>query len=154
MIYLIGGPPRVGKSFLARKITLEKGISSVSTDVLNNALHIAAHQLGIRVGNHREIADNFFPFLEQCIRYTNYQVPFYTIEGDTLYPHIIDRIRPNHEVKAICLGNQFATREMLLAHAGDNDWVSSQSPEEQEDLAKWVRELSHEFEAECKKFWN
>jgi 2-phosphoglycerate kinase len=34
MIYLLGGPPRVGKSKIATRITTQHGISSVSTDSL------------------------------------------------------------------------------------------------------------------------
>ena len=104
-------------------------------------LHDAAPQLGIRDGNHRKIADNFSPYLEQFIRFTNYQLPFYTVEGDTIYPHLIPRIRENHEVKAICLGNKNITRQLLLNHTGENDWVSYQSDVEQENLAQWVRDF-------------
>ena len=152
MIYLIGGPPRVGKSRLARKITREKGISSVSTDVLNNSLDEAFPQLGIRDGSHSEIANRFFPFLEQFVRFTNYQLPFYTVEGDTLYPHIIHQLQEKHEVRACCLGNRNTTRELLLAHTGENDWVSYQAEEEQLKLAEWVSELSGEMEQACHKY--
>ena len=38
MIYLLGGPPRVGKSKIAGRITAKHGISSVSTDSLGAVL--------------------------------------------------------------------------------------------------------------------
>ena len=38
MIYLLGGPPRVGKSIISRTITKEHGINVVSTDSLGAVL--------------------------------------------------------------------------------------------------------------------
>ena len=38
MIYLLGGPPRVGKSIISKTITKEHGINVVSTDSLSAVL--------------------------------------------------------------------------------------------------------------------
>ena len=38
MIYLLGGPPRVGKSIISKTITEEHGINVVSTDSLGAVL--------------------------------------------------------------------------------------------------------------------
>ena len=40
MIYFVGGPPRVGKSLIARAITKQYGISAVSTDSLGAVLEM------------------------------------------------------------------------------------------------------------------
>ncbi|WP_314251763.1 hypothetical protein [Streptomyces sp. DSM 40907] len=56
MIYLIGGPPRVGKSTLAWMLLEREGLPGCPTDALVSMLQRAAPEHGVRHGTHPDKA--------------------------------------------------------------------------------------------------
>ncbi|MFI1301883.1 hypothetical protein [Streptomyces sioyaensis] len=68
MIYLIGGPPRVGKSTLAWMLLEREGLPGCPTDALVSMLQRAAPEHGVRHGTHPDKAVPAQPFLIEFIR--------------------------------------------------------------------------------------
>ncbi|MEU3989775.1 hypothetical protein [Streptomyces platensis] len=68
MIYLIGGPPRVGKSTLAWMLLERSGLPGCPTDALVSMLQRAAPEHGVRHGTHPDKAVPAQPFLIEFIR--------------------------------------------------------------------------------------
>lgn len=148
MIYLIGGAPRVGKSKLADAITRKLGISNVSTDVLNHALHNAVPTLQIRTDGWETIPDKFFPFLKEFVRLTEYEGREYIIEGDAFFPRHVTELAKEFRVKAIFVGTAKNSLAEIMKHSTEKSWIHGLPAKNQEELPSWIVSKSKMFEIE------
>ncbi len=151
MIYLIGGPPRVGKSTLAQKFTKEKNIPFISTDMLLWMLIDTIPELNLWKP-YTEVPKKFFPFLKNFVKHTVATVPDYVIEGDAFYPEQVAELQKEFQVRACFLGTSHISLETIKKHVGHNDWLDEISEQEKTDLPGWIMEVSGTIQAECKKF--
>ncbi len=150
MIYLIGGPPRVGKSTLAQKLTTECGIPFISTDVLLFMVHDTLPDLNLK-DPYEAIPKKFFPFLDSFIRNTILTVPDYVIEGDTITPAIAQRLGEKYELRACFLGSTQTTLENIRRYTGHNDWMSLKNEAELAVIPASIMRRSQALKEECEK---
>src|SRR5258708_23397631 len=153
MIYIICCSSRVRKTNLAQRILEAKNIPYVSTDFLVHMLKNAAPDLKVTDKiNFEEKADNFFPFLEQFIKYASNGVKDYLIEGDAFLPNHIAKLSQKFKLKSCFLGFSEMNIETIKKHAGLNNWVNELSDEEQSKLPEWLINLSEKYKSESLKF--
>lgn len=108
MIYLVGGPPRVGKSILAQQTASTLAISWISTDVLKTFLgaHIPSVP-GIQWNQPATItatAEWFFPSLERFIWAANSMMEHYLIEGVDFLPPQVAELAKTYPIRCVFLG--------------------------------------------------
>lgn len=181
MIYLLGGPPRVGKSTISRVIPEKHGISVVSTDslgaVLENVLRPEAEP-GLFVFarlNERPTKDRIKLMLENTAALINYTVdesravwkavkPFILkeqdegrdvlIEGVAVLPELVSQLE-NVEYRVVFIGNQGNEhKENIKKGAANNkhDWMRYASSEYIGAFATFVVRMSAYIEQEARKY--
>ena len=147
MIYLVGGPPRVGKSTLALIALEEAGIPYCATDMIIGMLEVAAPGLGVRHGFHAGKADSMTGLLTHFVCCADIGNDAYLIEGDVVTPAFAKLIAPQvSELRAVFLGNSALTLDDLR-HAPD--WLESSETAEYEMVRREVVERSRQLQAEC-----
>jgi len=157
MIYLVGGVPRIGKSTLANLILEQDKIAYVDTDWIVHMLMYAAPQSGVKtytdfnLTEFKNKAKNFYPFLYQFIKHNQAVVDKYVIEGDSFLPEHIVKLQKEFTVKACFLGTSNLSPEILLNNPSKNDWwIKKLTPQQLNDLCKWIMDTSNFLENECK----
>lgn len=153
MLYLVGGVPRTGKSYLAQRILVNARIPYVSTDALFHMLKKAAPSLGLtdKVPL-KQKAELFYPFLEQFAKYAPISNGSYLVEGDAFLPHQVNALAQKYEVRACFLGFSKADIDIIIRYSGNNKWVSDLSVKEQGDLSEWLGKESASIQEQCKKY--
>jgi hypothetical protein len=147
MIYLIGGPPRVGKSTLALIALEEAGIPYCSTDMIVGMLEVAAPELGVRHGFHAGKAESMTTLLTHFVCCADIGNDAYLIEGDVITPAFATLIAPQlSEMRAVFMGNTALTLDDLR-HAPD--WLENSAAAEYEMVQREVVERSRRLRAEC-----
>ncbi|WP_328405119.1 hypothetical protein OHS70_37520 [Streptomyces sp. NBC_00390] len=153
MIYLIGGPPRVGKSSLAWMLLERDGIPGCPTDALVSMLQRAAPQHGVRHGTHPDKAVPAQPFLVEFIRATaeslddSDPLDGYVVEGDIVTPAAATAAAGlGMPLSCVFLGNAELTTEHLRAAP---DWLDGADDTTYREIAAWVREQSTALREAC-----
>ncbi len=149
MIYLVGGPPRVGKSTLALIALEEAGIPYCSTDMIVGMLEVAAPELGVRHGFHADKASSMTGLLTHFVCCADIGNDAYLIEGDVITPAFAQLIAPQvSEMRAVFLGNSALTLDDLR-HAPD--WLENSETTEYEMVQREVVARSQRLRAECEQ---
>ncbi len=143
MIYLIGGPPRVGKSSLARLMLERLDVSGVSTDALVQMLE----DDGVPDYFDRTKSRLFRPYLERFEVEIADEGVSYVIEGDALWPD--DVPRESRAFRIIFLGMRRVSLTSLLDHAPH--WVNELSDSKQRELPERIVEASAEIRQACER---
>src|SRR5437868_12295090 len=147
MIYLVGGPPRVGKSTLALIALEEAGIPYCSTDMIVGMLEVAAPELGVCHGFHAGKVDSMTGLLTHFVRCADIGNDAYLIEGDVITPSFVKLIAPQVSgLSAVFLGNTSLTVEDLRLSP---DWLEASDTVEYDHVRGQVVERSHELRASC-----
>ncbi|MGI5350970.1 hypothetical protein ACQEU8_22735 [Streptomyces sp. CA-250714] len=153
MIYLIGGPPRVGKSTLAWMLLDRDGIPGCPTDALVSMLQRAAPEHGVRHGTHADKAVRAQPFLIEFVRATaeslddSDPLDGYVVEGDIVTPAAADAVAAlGVPLSCVFLGNTELTTEHLRAAP---DWLDGADDTTYRKIAAWVREQSTALREAC-----
>ncbi len=114
MIYLIGGPPRVGKTTLASIALKEAQIASCSTDMLAMMLERGAPGLGVHHDFGARKTAALAPFLRPFLHCAQIVNADYLVEGDVITPAFVDSLRPQLKaVRSVFLGNTRLTEADL-----------------------------------------
>ena len=181
MIYLLGGPPRVGKSTISRAIPKKHGISVVSTDslgsVLENVLDPEAEP-GLFVFtrfNEMPTADRINLMVENTPELINYTIeesravwkavkPFILkekeecrdvlIEGVAVLPELVSQIK-NIDHRVVFIGNQGNEHKDNIknsAKENEHDWMRYASDEYMDAFATFVGRMSGYIEKEAHKY--
>lgn len=149
MIYLVGGPPRVGKSTLALIALEEAGIPYCSTDMIVGMLEVAAPQLGVRHGFHAEKADSMTSLLTHFVCCADIGNDAYLIEGDVITPAFAELIAPQlSDMRAVFLGNSMLTLDDLR-HTPD--WLENSEAAEYEMVQREIVGRSRSLRSECER---
>ncbi|MFF1778540.1 hypothetical protein [Streptomyces virginiae] len=153
MIYLIGGPPRVGKSTLAWMMLEREGLPGCPTDALVSMLQRAAPEHGVRHGTHPDKAAFAQPFLIEFIRAAAEALDAsdpqdgYVVEGDIVTPAAAATAAElGIPLTSIFLGNTKLTPENLRAAP---EWLEDADDTTYREIAAWVRERSAALREAC-----
>ncbi len=147
MIYLIGGIAKSGKSYVARRMTLQTGIPHFSTDYLMMSLFRGNPGLGIDPeASDAVVSKALEPYLEGMVRAMAENGIQYILEGVHLTPDAATRweARFPGRIRSVFLGYRTVSpadkwRELQL-HAKDveNDWFSSYTPQRRDETLRFL----------------
>ena len=181
MIYLLGGPPRVGKSIISRAITAEHGVNVVSTDSLGAVLEtvlspevepdlfIVSRLSGMTT------ADQIALMEENTTERISYQVregyavwravePFIlrekdegrdvVVEGVAVLPALVNQLG-GVDFRAVFIGNQgdeHGEDIRIGAKGNEHDWMRHASDEYIDAFATFVADMSRYVEKEAHRY--
>ena len=178
MIYLLGGPPRVGKSIIAKMITREYGISALSTDSLGASLEsilepeAAPDLFAVNRFNEMGEADRIRLMAEKPTTRIEYQLaesaavwravkPFamkeqdegrdLVIEGVAVLPELVAQL-DGIDYRAVFVGYHGQENIQRSAMENSNDWMSHFSDAYIDAFAIFVAEMSTYVEKEAHKY--
>ena len=181
MIYLLGGPPRVGKSIISKTITVKHGINVVSTDslgaVLESVLDPEAEPGLFIVNRFNEMAavDRIDLMVKNTTKRIDYQIqegyavwkavkPFIlrendddrdvAIEGVAVLPELVSQL-VDVDYRAVFIGNQGNEHKKNIkksAKENEHDWMRYASDEYIDAFATFVVQMSGYIEEEAHKY--
>jgi 2-phosphoglycerate kinase len=181
MIYLLGGPPRVGKSIISNGIRQKHAVSVVSTDTLGAVLEKVlspesapdlfvfgkfnkmpiAERVKVITDDPAELIDYVrkeshvvWKAVEAFIRRENDEGRDVLIEGVAVLPELVSRLEDIlHRV--VFIGNQGENHKENIkksAEANEHDWMRDVSDQYISAFALFVKQMSVYIEQEAKKY--
>ena len=181
MIFLLGGPPRVGKSIISSEIRQKLAVSVVSTDtlgaVLENVLSPEAAPDLFILGKFNEIAmvervklirkdpaelidyvrrESYVVWkaVEAYIRRENSEGRDVLIEGVAVLPELMSQLE-DIPYRVVFIGNQGVNHKENIkkyAEENENDWMRGVSDPYIGAFALFVKQMSAYIEREAKKY--
>jgi len=181
MIFLIGGPPRVGKSILSGEIRQKRAVSVVSTDTLGAVLENVlgpeaapelfafskfhempmAERVKLIMKDPAELIDYVrkesyvvWKAVEAFIRRENDEGRDLLIEGVAILPELMRQLEDIPH-RAVFIGNQGANlKENIRKSAKENDydWMRGVSDQFIDAFAMFVKQMSGYIEQETKQY--
>jgi 2-phosphoglycerate kinase len=181
MIFLLGGPPRVGKSIISNEIRRKHAVSVVSTDTLSAVLENVmspesapdlfvfcrfnkmpmAERVKLITKDPTELIDNVrkeshvvWKAVEAFIRRENGEGREALIEGVAVLPELVSRLE-NIPHRVVFIGNQGENhKENIKKFAEENkhDWMRDVSDQYISAFATFVKQMSAYIEQEAKKY--
>jgi 2-phosphoglycerate kinase len=181
MIYLLGGPPRVGKSIISKTITKEHGINVVSTDSLGAVLEsvvdpeIEPGLFIVNRFNEMTAEEKISLMLKNTTERINYQVaencavwkavaPFIerekdegrdvVVEGVAVLPELVSQLQ-NIAYRVVFVGNRDPEHKENIkksAKEDEHDWMQDASDEYIDAFATFVAEMSSYIKKEANKY--
>lgn len=156
VLFLVGGPPRVGKSSLAQQLLATDGIPWLPTDVIRTVLRRVV-PLVDRVDqdpvNPERLAEVMYPHIQQAAEVCAEEADLFLIEGFELCPSYPARLKAalgEIRVQACFLGNEAFSAGDLASYRGPKPQHESESSrEELEQAAAWIRHRSGRLRQEC-----
>jgi hypothetical protein len=132
VVYLIGGPPRCGKSVLARRLTTKRAIPFISTDLLWAVVEVNQPEwrTPMQKGPDRipAAAKMFEPYMERAIRFLQPVRQPFGIEGEVITPETAARLRSNYDLRVVFLVRSSATAADIADSKGPNPWLEAGRP--------------------------
>jgi 2-phosphoglycerate kinase len=181
MIYFVGGPPRVGKSIIAKTITRLHGINAISTDSLGAVLETILDPetepglFAISRFNEMAEADGIRLLAKNTAKRIDCQVeestavwravePFVlreqeegrdlVVEGVAVLPALVARLE-GVDYRAVFVGNQELERGKSIkrsAKENEHDWIRHSSDDYVDAFATFVVEMSRFIEKEARRY--
>jgi 2-phosphoglycerate kinase len=182
MIFLLGGPPRVGKSIISNEIRQKHAVSVVSTDTLGavlenvlspesapdlfvfsklNQMPMAERVKFITTKNPAELIDYVrkeshvvWKAVDAFIRRENDEGRDALIEGVAVLPELVSRL-DNIPHRVIFIGNQGENHEANIkkfAEMNERDWMRDVSDQYISAFAMFVNQMSAFIEQEAEKY--
>ena len=181
MIYLLGGPPRVGKTIIANEIRQKHAVSVVSTDTLGAVLEtvlspeIAPDLYVFTKFNEISITERVkriksdptmlieyvkkesyvvWKAVETFIRRENEESRDVLIEGVAILPELVYQLDKIHH-RAIFIGNQGKDHKKNIkkyAEENEHDWMRNVNDQYIGAFAMFVIKMSVYIEREAKKY--
>lgn len=153
MVVLIGGPPRVGKTHLARLLCARDAIPFASTDAVRQVVNVADPAFGEMpwrdLDAARAHADQFFPFLDAFVSEYDYPDRRYVVEGVEFLPQQAAQLVMARSARCCFLGLSECTVDALESEPEDDNWIWDAEPAERAGIAADIVELSRWLQAEC-----
>jgi 2-phosphoglycerate kinase len=157
MIYLLGGPMRVGKSLIARRFRERASISVISTDDISRVLRDGAPHLGITY--EMPIAkecEALWPFIRALISIRLDRDEPLLIEGAGISPRRAAQAQQEFVggVRA-CFVGELTVRpqqklRMLRAYSeAHGDWLAGKPSETYKETVRTIRAVSEEYKRDC-----
>jgi hypothetical protein len=153
MIYLIGGPVRVGKSRLAKMMLERRAISGISTDVLTSTIGKLWPETRLRGGvPDEEWEMNFYPFLKRFIAMVGVDYDDFVIEGAVISPPVTQRLSEHFGVRPVFVGNTAITLPDLKKYMGTNTWLNKVAKPDLVKIPERIAAKSRQIERACIKY--
>jgi GTPase SAR1 family protein len=148
MLYLIGGPAKVGKSKLAERLLQDKRIPYYPLDVFIEVLKENGH--GVFGAETR--AKEFQPYFLSILKLLPYYRSDFCVEGNAFMPAQVHELQSKvkEEMRVCFLGMSEANLKDILKHGGPATWLITDLTEEQrQEYPKWLVKNSKEVERQC-----
>jgi hypothetical protein len=155
-LYLVGGPPRVGKSSLAQRLLDLDRIPFLPTDVLRTVLRRVLPELDAIDQDPVDaslLAEFMYPHVEQAAEVCAEEAECFLIEGFELSPTYVARLQAaleHTEVRGCFLGHGSFSIEDLAGYRGPKPQHLGASQAELRDAAAWIRRRSRQLREECR----
>jgi 2-phosphoglycerate kinase len=153
VIYLIGGPPRVGKTRLAQRLGRRLGIGWLSLDTLRFVLRGLLPEVDELAGFGRSPgrwADHFYPYVRDAVLSSAYVEGDYILEGVDFLPRHVRDLAAETPVAGCFLGLSAPDLALIDAHAGRMDYQKHESPAVREGFPAWIAAWTAEVQTECR----
>jgi hypothetical protein len=154
-LLLVGGPGRVGKSSLARRLLLTDGIPWLPTDVLRTVLRRVLPELDeLDQGDvpGAVVGDLMYPHIEQALEVCSEEAERFLVEGPDIVPAMVPRLAaalPAVTIRACFLGNSRFSGDDLAGYRGPKPQHVGASRAELDAAAAWIRQESDTYRREC-----
>ncbi len=174
--YLIGGPPRIGKSHLALRVVRKRPMYCVSADSVRDMLQRALNPADVpalfelrnisrqepalakildrhptkAIALQNDESEVVWPLLNELIKSHLADGQDILVEGVEILPKNL--IQENYAYSAVFLGNssgRHAKEIALQAHKNPHDWLRRYSDGTIEDFAELIRRFSRYIEHEA-----
>jgi hypothetical protein len=156
VIYLVGGPPRVGKSSLAQRMLAADGIPWLPTDVIRTVVRRVAPDVDAADQDPVDaaaLAEIMYPHIEQAAEVCAEEADQFLIEGFELAPSYPARLRTalgQTEIRACFLGHSSFSAADLAGYRGPKPQAESDlSSGELREAASWIRHRSGQLRQQC-----
>jgi hypothetical protein len=155
ILYLIGGPPRVGKSSLAQHLLKLDRIPWLPTDVLRTVLRQVLPELDAIDQDPVDaslLAEWMYPHIEKAAEVCTEEHERFLIEGFELaasYPARLGEALEGIQIRACFLGNRSFSTADLAGYKGPKPQHHGASWAELGEAARWIRQRSQQLQAEC-----
>jgi hypothetical protein len=155
VVYLIGGPPRCGKSVLARRLTTAHGIPFIPTDLIwaTVAVNQPEWRIEMQKGPNRipTAAKMFEPYLERAISFLQPVRQPTGIEGEVITPEITSRLAAEYDLRAVFLVRSSATAADIADARGPNSWLETSPPDVVASVTAEVLAWSMHVRSACRR---
>jgi len=181
MIFLLGGPPRVGKSIISNEIRQKHAVSVVSTDTLGAVLENVlspesapdlfvfgkfnkmpmAERVKLITKNPTELIDYVrkeshvvWKAVDAFIRRENDEGRDALIEGVAVLPELVSRLE-NIPHRVVFIGNQGENHKENIKKSievNERDWMGDVSDQYISAFVMFVKRMSAYIEQEAKKY--
>ena len=155
ILYLVGGPPRVGKSALAQRLLRLDQIPWLPTDVLRTVLRRVLPALDAIDQDPVDaslLSEYMYPHIEQAAEVCTEESERFLIEGFELspsYPARLAATLENVEIRVCFLGNRSFSTDDLTGYRGPKPQHRGASRKELSEAATWIRQRSEQLSEEC-----
>lgn len=156
VLYLVGGPPRVGKSALAQRLLTTDGVPWLPTDVLRTVLRRILPTLDAVDQGLVEAAvvgELMYPHILQAAQVCTEEYARFLIEGPEVVPAMVRRLAgalPSVDVRGCFLGHSALSPADLASYRGTKSSEHEQgSAAELDATAAWIRQQSVRFGRQC-----
>jgi hypothetical protein len=156
VLYLVGGPPRVGKSALAQWLLKDEGIPWLPTDVIRTVLRRVLPELDAADQDPVDavrLAEVMYPHIAKAAEVCAEEAPQFLIEGFELLPSHPVRLQATlagTTVRACFLGHQTFSAGDLASYRGPKPQQERQlSAAELGEAAAWIRRHSRQLAHQC-----
>lgn len=155
VIYLIGGPGRVGKSTLAARL-LRRNVAWLPTDIIRTVLRRVVPDLDALdqgLADDALVAESMYPHIEQAAEVCAEEHDAFLLEGFDIAPSFCPRLHARlapTEIRACFLGHGTFTSSDLANYRGPKpQHEGTMSATELAAASAWIRTRSHQLRAEC-----
>lgn len=156
VLYLVGGPPRVGKSALAQRLCNSEGIPWMPTDVVRTVLRHVLPELDEADQDPVDaarLAEVMYPHIAQAAEVCAEEADRFLIEGFELAPWYPARLRAGLAgvtIRACFLGHPAFSAADLASYRGPKPQHERElSAAELDEAAAWIRDRSGQLREEC-----
>jgi hypothetical protein len=153
VIYLVGGPPRVGKSTVAQQVCVRHAIPWVSSDPIVQV--VGAFDPTILTVDEDDVeahAAAAWPHLRRFVLHAASCAPQFLLEGDAFLPEQVHELAAESDVRACFLGTSSVTLDQLLRNVGHNDWLLEADDHVRRNLCNWLMRRSERLAISCERF--
>lgn len=154
MFYIIGGPPRSGKSILCNRLLQDYHVPGISTDMLRALFESGNPDLGISPDtSFEDNATRMWPYLEGFINFTKMCQHDYLLEGDALLPSLLKNFAQDPYCRILFIGFERINPKRKLQNirdfSEDSDWTSEMLDRELIGMLNGLKQRSKRFREEC-----
>jgi hypothetical protein len=155
VVYLIGGPPRCGKSVLARRLTTDHAIPFIPTDLIWAIVELSQPEWRTPMqkgpGRIPAAAKMFDPYLERAIAFLQPVRQPNGIEGEVITPESAARLSSNYELRVAFLVRSSVTAADIADSRGPNPWLEAAPPDLVSTVTAEIRSWSGHVQSACRR---